>query len=831
VLLLVFPLPTLASSGVPICTLPQHAYSPRLQPRAVLSASVVTESEPNDTQPEAMLLPLGFVPPNVAQLTISGALAVPPPEALTGTEDDGAIPLARPTDLIAGRAVAVSATIGDGPYGKSSGDYDWYSVNAVAGQTITVDIDARSLGSSLDSYVGLYSSAGIQLAQNDDQFGANLDSYLWFVAPAADTYFIVVRGFGTGFQTDPFVSSSGPGAGSTGFYTVTIGLDYADIDYFSFDLHAGDVLGASVDGGATTLSLRDPLGAELIGSGQNVTSSYPDSSPLRTAGSTALSWVVAQPGRYAIRVSDGSGAYALELSLYRPGLEPQPAGSHQILFLDFDGATVDAASFGGFGLHTLSPLSSYLPRWGLDPAAEDALIDAIVAVVAGKFHTVATAGNNGDFASTGIPGEFEVEIRNSRDHPDPLGQANVSRVVVGGSIAELGIATIGIAESVDVGNFAAEESAVVLLDQLSDPNVANPNSLNHFALAPGVSLVDLVGVVVGSIAAHEAGHLFGNFHTDNASLRLDLMDRGGTLSGVMGSGADGIFGTADDIDVSFGQDTFAPEEGFTGTEDTLNMVAFGLSTGTGPMLPTSSVTPTNGATSTSTPTRTSTPTQTTSASPSTASPSVTATPSRTLTPTPSVTATPSRTLTPTPSATFPPTASATPTGIGLCEGLPRIDCGATWRSTLAMRRSDTNAWLRRVAWRWWRGKAEKGDFGAPLEFTEYAFCLYDQSGLRLSVSVPVGSLCSDGTGCWKTTREGFRYLDRQRLAQGTRTVVLRSGDGTARISTIASGPNLPMPALPLTTPVTVQLVTGEGRCWGARFLNPRVNTERRFRAG
>jgi hypothetical protein len=812
-LLLVFPVPTLASSEVPICTLPQRVQSPRLQPRARLSASVVTESEPNDTQPEAMLLPLGFVPPNVAQLTISGALAVSPPVVLTSSEDDGAIPLAQPTDLIAGHAVQVSATIGDGPYGTSSGDYDWYSVNAVAGQTITVDIDARSLGSSLDSYVGLYNGAGIRLAENDDQFGGNLDSYLSFVTPAADTYFIVVRGFGTGFQTDPFVSSSGPGAGSTGFYTVTIRLDYADIDYFSFDLHAGDVLGVSLNGGATTLSLRDPLGTELIGSDQNVTSSYPDSSPLGTAGRAALSWVVAQPGRYAIRVSDGSGAYALELSLYRPGLKPQPAGSHQVLFLDFDGATVDAASFGGFGLRTLSPLSSYLPGWGLDPAAQDALIDAIVAVVAAKFHTVATAGNNGDFASTGTPGEFDVEIRNSRDHPDPFGQANVSRVVVGGSIAELGIATIGIAESIDVGNFAAEESAVVLLDQLSDPNVDNPNSLNHFALASGVSLVDLVGVVVGNIAAHEAGHLFGDFHTDNASLRLDLMDRGGTLSGVMGSGEDGIFGTVDDIDVGFGQDAFAPEEGFTGTEDTLNVVAFGLSTGTGPVLPT----PSRTATSTPMPTRTSTPTQATSAPPSTASPSVTATGRST--------------ITPPPSATSSPTASATPTGIGLCEGLPRVDCGATWRSTLAMQRSDTSAWLRGMAWRWWRGKAEKDDFGAPIELTEYAFCLYDESGLRLSVSIPPGSLCSDGAGCWRTTRQGFRYLDRQRLAQGTRTVVLRSGDGTADISVIASGPNLPMPALPLTAPVTVQLVTGEGRCWGARFLNPSVNTERRFRAG
>ena len=35
----------------------------------------------------------------------------------------------------------------------------------------------------------------------------------------------------------------------------------------------------------------------------------------------------------------------------------------------------------------------------------------------------------------------------------------------------------------------------------------------------------------------------------------------------------------DDVDVDFGIDIFVPSEGFTGTEDTLNTMAFGLTKG------------------------------------------------------------------------------------------------------------------------------------------------------------------------------------------------------------------------------------------------------------
>ena len=151
---------------------------------------------------------------------------------------------------------------------------------------------------------------------------------------------------------------------------------------------------------------------------------------------------------------------------------------------------------------------------------------------------------------------------------------NVSRIVVGGTIPELGISTIGIAESIDVGNFETEETGVVLLDLLS-ASAPNPNSLNTFPRVAGVSIIEVIGAGVGNITAHEAGHYLGNWHTEQFITAPNIMDQGGNLANTVGVGADGIFGTADDVDVDFGLDVFVPSEGFTGFEDTLNSIAVG----------------------------------------------------------------------------------------------------------------------------------------------------------------------------------------------------------------------------------------------------------------
>ncbi|QDU81071.1 Matrixin [Polystyrenella longa] len=383
----------------------------------------------------------------------------------------------------------------------------------------------------------------------------------------ADAEFL--DGFGTGILDDPQADVSG-NLGSL-----------SDVDYYSFDLEAGDVIGVTGFNSLTTIQLFDPTGTERVGSSQDLSAIYPNASPLPGGGNATIAYVVPTAGTYAVAISGFTGDYSAQFRVFRPDLETQAAGAVQTLFIDFDGATLDASIFGGSGSVTLSPLTTFLGDWGLTAADEDAVIDAILAELERSISTdIRLNGNNGDFDTTGINGDFDIEILNSRDDADPFGQDNVSRVVVGGTIAELGIPTIGIAESIDPGNFNQEESAVVLLDFLSGPN-DDPNSLNAIPLAAGVSIIDLIGTAVGNITSHEAGHFFGLFHTDQTNPTENLIDQGGDLSNTIGLGPDGIYGSADDVDVSHVTDVYVENEGFTGIEDTLNSLAFGLSTGGG----------------------------------------------------------------------------------------------------------------------------------------------------------------------------------------------------------------------------------------------------------
>ena len=117
--------------------------------------------------------------------------------------------------------IRLSGRVGDGSRGAR--DVDLFRVTLAAGQTITIDIDARTLsgGSSLDSYLRLFNSAGRQLAANDDD-GSSFDSLLRFRASTAGTYFVGISGYGnSGYN--PRRARSGR-AGSTGVYQVQFAL-------------------------------------------------------------------------------------------------------------------------------------------------------------------------------------------------------------------------------------------------------------------------------------------------------------------------------------------------------------------------------------------------------------------------------------------------------------------------------------------------------------------------------------------------------------------------------------------------------------------------------
>lgn len=386
----------------------------------------------------------------------------------------------------------------------------------------------------------------------------------------------------------------GDGVGQDRDIDVTGNISPAsDLDYFRITAQKGDVLGLAVlAGGApdSMVAVTDLAGVVFSENdddgGQGAL--YPPSSPLPSGINSldsTLAWIVPADGDYLIRVRSfngtSTGDYTLQLRGPRPYIEQQPPPTTQIIFVDFNGASVNAPALFGSGNNpaNLSGLSSYMTRWALTAADQDAVIDSILATINENFDDLRTAALNGNRDSDGINGHFDVEVRNSRDHADPFGQPFVSRLIVGGDIAQLGISTIGIAEDIDPGNFGTEASAVILLDLLSAPS-PDPNSINTIPRAAGFTKIQAIGRIVGNVSSHEAGHYLGNWHTLNSNATRSIMDAGGNLPINMGGvGANGIMGDGDDQDVDFSIDAYGGLH--TGNERTNVRTAFALATGAG----------------------------------------------------------------------------------------------------------------------------------------------------------------------------------------------------------------------------------------------------------
>lgn len=228
-------------------------------------------------------------------------------------------------------------------------------------------------------------------------------------------------------------------------------------------------------------------------------------------------------------------------------------------------------------LVTASPLSSFLENWGFTSQDEGALIDKIIETL--EENLVQDLSRLSNRA-------FSVRILNSRDHEDPFGDPLVSRIVIGGSSEATGLLAIGIAQSVDPGNFDTEETALVQLDELSAPGGPFAfDSLNGIAIAEGASKIDLVGLALGNAASHEVGHLLGLWDAEGLFERSapSIMDARVFLFSsqaiLLELGPDGIFGTADDVDLDFAEDRFYLRERFMGFQDSAEIAAYALTTG------------------------------------------------------------------------------------------------------------------------------------------------------------------------------------------------------------------------------------------------------------
>jgi hypothetical protein len=202
-----------------------------------------------------------------------------------------------------------------------------------------------------------------------------------------------------------------------------------------------------------------------------------------------IEWVVRHAGdSYYLVVSHSgfayenqfAGSYVVDILVDGYHDIPEPAG--QILLLDFDGARIDSPLLGPM---TLAPFD----------AAD------IASVYQGQTETIketirATFEQNFE--------RFDVTIWTTDDGPPPDGTP-LSTVYFGGFNPD----AFGIAEHVDLYNVDFCDDAVVFTESFS-PRL--------FSVDP--TAVEM-GIAIGNIGSHEAGHLLGLNHVDDDRALMD----------------------------------------------------------------------------------------------------------------------------------------------------------------------------------------------------------------------------------------------------------------------------------------------------------------------
>lgn len=202
-----------------------------------------------------------------------------------------------------------------------------------------------------------------------------------------------------------------------------------------------------------------------------------------------IEWVVRHAGdAYYLVVSHSgfapqnrfTGSYRVDVRVGGSVEVPPPAG--QMLMLDFDGAQVDSPSLGAI---TLGPFNAA----DISPIYQgqtDVIKEAIRVTFEQNFK------------------RFDVTVRTTDDPPLPLG-TEYSVVYFGGYSTD----AFGIAEGVDPYNADFCDDAIIFTESF-DPHL--------FSVDP--TAVEM-GVAIGNIGSHEAGHLLGLNHVDDD---LALMD-------------------------------------------------------------------------------------------------------------------------------------------------------------------------------------------------------------------------------------------------------------------------------------------------------------------
>jgi cysteine-rich repeat protein len=151
----------------------------------------------------------------------------------------------------------------------------------------------------------------------------------------------------------------------------------------------------------------------------------------------------------------------------------------------------------------------------------------------------------------------------------------------------------------------------------------------------------------------------------------------------------------------------------------------------------------------------------------------------------------------------------------VCTPAPLAGCRTSEATKSQLQIKDREDLKDQVKWKWTRGAVTpKLDYGTPLTTTDYRLCIYANGALVSRTHIPAGGVCLTKP-CWKETKVGYVYKDKEATPDGITGLTLKEGlvPGKAKISLKGKGVNVDTPDLPLALPVTVQLRAANGVCW------------------
>lgn len=157
-----------------------------------------------------------------------------------------------------------------------------------------------------------------------------------------------------------------------------------------------------------------------------------------------------------------------------------------------------------------------------------------------------------------------------------------------------------------------------------------------------------------------------------------------------------------------------------------------------------------------------------------------------------------------------------------CPPTPRTDCAGPSVASVLLRTHTLKPAASKLVFKWSGNTGGLLNLGNPWATTSYAFCLYEQppSGAARAITLvaPAGGTCGTKP-CWTgKVPVFFTYVDTARTVRGLKKLrVKTSASGVGSISLMAGGSALPLPTLPLGTPVVAQMEVIGGTCWDAVF--------------